>query len=144
MPINIQESVIEPYTPLQMFALVNDVRAYPQFVPHCTKVMVQKEEAEWLRAEVHFAKGFLRHHFTTENRLFSPDRIEIQLVEGPFKKLSGSWRFHALPAGCRVELQLSFDFDNGLIQKIVQPFFEILMHDMVQAFGSRARQIYAR
>ena len=142
MSINIRESVIESYTPLQMFALVNDVRAYPQFVPHCTKVVVQKEEPQSLRAEVHFAKGFLHHHFTTENHLFSPDRIEMQLVEGPFKKLSGTWQFHTLPAGCRVELQLTFDFDNRLIQKMVQPFFETLMRDMVKAFGARAKKVY--
>lgn len=142
MVIKIQESVTEPYTPLQMFTLVNDVRAYPLFVPYCTKVTVQKEESASVIAEVHFAKGFLHHRFTTENRLVPAERIEMQLIQGPFKKLSGAWHFHPTPSGCRVELQLVFDFDNILIQKMVQPFFETLMRDMVHAFGARAKKIY--
>ena len=142
MSIKIQKSVIEPYTPAQMFALVNDVRSYPEFIPHCTKVLIQKEESHLLRAQVHFKKGFLHHHFTTDNHLFKPDRIEMHLVEGPFKKFSGTWLFQTIPLGCRVELQLTLDFNNALIQKMLQPFIETLMHDMIHAFGARAKRIY--
>lgn len=131
--------------PAELFQLVNDIDAYPSFVPGCHEaVVLSRGEAEVVaRLGVH--RGVLRTHFTTRNLLEPPGRVLMQLVEGPFRVLEGDWRFVPAGAGgCRVEFTLRFEFSNRLKAALFEPLFEHTVTDLVQAFVARARQRPAR
>ena len=66
--------------------------------------------------ELCIQKGGIRQFFTTKNTLTPPERIDLSLVEGPFKSLGGHWRFEAVGSdACRVCLDLEFEFAGRLI-----------------------------
>ena len=100
-----------PYSPAEMFALVDDIEAYPQFLPGCRGTRVLSRSADEVRATIELSKGGVEKAFTTCNRSQQNKMIEVRLVEGPFKHLNGFWRFDPLgEEGCKVSLDLEFEF----------------------------------
>lgn len=141
----ISRHALVPYRPDQMFALVDDIASYPQFLPWCkTAEVLQRSEHEAIaRLQVH--KGPLHARFTTRNRLEPPSLIRLQLVEGPFRTLEGEWRFNAIAdKGSRVSLILKFAFANPLNAWLLEPIFEHTCSSLVDAFVARARALYGR
>ncbi len=131
-----------PYSKQQMFELVNDVDAYPQFLPWCSAARVERRLENGIVATLTISKGPLQHSFTTENRNSSHDRIEMALLEGPFKRFHGVWRFDEAPGGCNVSLDLDFEFSSGLFTRALSKVFRLLTTSMVDAFRTRARDLY--
>jgi ribosome-associated toxin RatA of RatAB toxin-antitoxin module len=143
MPTRIQRSAKVSYTVEQMFALVNDVEAYPEFLPHCRSARVLEQGERHIKARVELAKGALHKSFTTLNRLEAPSRIEMKLVDGPFRRLHGAWQFTDLGGGrTRVMLDLEFEFSNRLVALALGPIFNQLANSLVDAFVGRARKIH--
>jgi ribosome-associated toxin RatA of RatAB toxin-antitoxin module len=128
----------------QMYNLVNDVDAYPQFLPGCTGSRVLDKTDNTMTAAVDVAKAGISKTFTTKNTLTSNQSIDMQLVDGPFRKLMGGWHFTPLsPEACKVELNLDFEFTNKLIELAFGKIFKELAGSMVQAFTQRAKEVYS-
>ena len=127
-----------------MYALVNDVAAYPKFLPWCKSSKVISEDNREMTASVEIARGALNKTFTTKNTLRENSAIEIQLVDGPFKSLQGAWSFHPLKRedACKVELDLNFKFDSGLMSLAARPVFTQIANSLVDAFSKRAVEVY--
>ena len=141
----IHKSALVRFTPTQMFDLVNDIDAYPQFLPWCGGSRVLSRDAEEVRATVDIAQGALRKSFTTHNRLQTNKMIEMRLVEGPFRRLEGFWRFDTLgEQGCKVSLDLDFEFAGKLVSMAIGPIFNQIANSLVDAFCKRAEQIYGK
>ena len=141
----VDRSALLPYSAEQMFELVNDVSAYPAFLPWCNASRIISVEPEVLVAELTVARSGITQSFTTRNLLYRPERIELQLVDGPFKKLAGSWDFRSLGQdGCRVEMQLSFEVDSRLAGVLLERVFEQATNSLVDAFCQRADELYDR
>ncbi|WP_369601271.1 type II toxin-antitoxin system RatA family toxin [Hahella sp. SMD15-11] len=88
-------------------------------------------------------QGGLRQRFTTRNRLAEPERIDMHLVDGPFRYLHGCWHFRALDVNaCKVELVLSFEMNTALAGVTMGPVFNQAANTMVDAFVKRAKVIY--
>lgn len=139
----INHSVLAPYTAPQMFSLVNDVEAYPQFLPWCQNVQVLHRNEQEVQATIFVAKGGLHTAFTTRNHLAPPERIILHLLRGPFRHLEGVWRFQPLgEAGCRVSLNLGFELSSRLLSLTLGPLFSHMADSMVDAFVARAHQVY--
>src|SRR5271168_590787 len=85
----VERSALVTYTAAQMFALVNDVARYPDFLPWCTGARVEDVSATERVASIHVTRGVLRTEFTTRNTLEKHQRILMHLVDGPFRKLVG-------------------------------------------------------
>ena len=120
----INKSQIVPYTPEQMYRLVNDIDHYPDFIPWCIGSEIESSNEDELRARLDFAKGGMQKSFTTLNRLHPGKMIEMRLVDGPFKHLDGFWRFEPMgEEGCRVSLDMSFEFSTKLIAMMAGSFF---------------------
>lgn len=139
---NVHKSQVMPYTAEQMFALVADVGAYPEFLPWCAKSHLGAVNQEWVEAELVIAKGPIRLAFATRNQLIPSSRIEMMLTRGPFKQLSGAWVFEPVADGCRVTLSLNFEFNQRLLAMTVGAVFEQLLTSLVGAFSTRAQQLY--
>ncbi len=140
---SISKSALVPFSAEEMFRLVNDVAAYPQFLPWCGGSRVLSESEDEVRASVEIAHGSLRKAFTTLNRLQRGKMIEMRLVDGPFKQLEGFWRFQALEErACKVSLDLEFEFSNRLVGMAMGPVFSQIANTLVDSFSKRAREIY--
>ncbi len=127
-----------------MFQLVNDVDDYASFLPWCRSSRILSQTDNEIIASVEIAKGVLNKTFTTRNRLTRDRRIDLELVDGPFKKLQGYWQFDALKTdnACKVILDLEFEFDGAMISIAAKPVFMHIATTLVDAFCKRAVEVY--
>ena len=126
-----------------MFRLVNDVAAYPDFLPWCRSAVVHIETHEVMEATLELSSKGLSKAFTTRNRLTRDRRIEIGLLEGPFSTLEGAWTFEELDEhASEVALGLRFAFRNPVNALLFGPMFEDIATSLVDAFSKRARSVY--
>lgn len=141
----INRSALVPYTPAQMYELVNDIEAYPKFLPWCQDARVLSADHDEIRACLNLAKGSIQKSFTTCNRLQKDKMIEMRLLEGPFKHLEGLWRFDPVgEAGCRVSLALEFEFASKLVGFAMGPMFNQIASTLVDSFVHRAEQVFGK
>jgi ribosome-associated toxin RatA of RatAB toxin-antitoxin module len=141
----IRRSALVPVPPQRMFALINDIERYPEFVPGCQGASVLERGADMLRARLTVGSGALRTSFVTRN-LLVPDRsVHMDLEEGPFRSLRGQWTLDPVPldaeeVGCSVQLVLQFELQRGLAGLALGPLIERMAGSLVDAFVARARQ----
>ena len=139
----VSREALLPYSAQQMYDVVNDVAAYPEFLPWCIGAAVLESLPERITAQVDVEMGGLRQSFTTRNSLQVGAEIRLELVDGPFSRLQGRWRFRNLgDAGCKVSLELSFSFGSPLIASTFGKVFGIAANQMVDAFRTRAEALY--
>jgi ribosome-associated toxin RatA of RatAB toxin-antitoxin module len=140
----VERSALVTYTAAQMFALVNDVARYPEFLPWCVGARVEEVSATERVAAIKVARGVLRTEFTTRNTLQQDARIHMQLMHGPFRELTGEWRFEPIGTrGSRVYFRIEFEFKNRLSAAAFNAVFESLCGTIVDAFVLRAQTIYS-
>ena len=140
---SLQRSALVPYSPEQMYALVNDVGSYPEFLPWCTGSRILHQEESRLEATITLSKGAINQRFTTMNTMLPGRRIDVHLVEGPFRRLTGAWCFDPLgDSGCKILFDLEFELNKGLLAMAFGKVFSQLANSMVDAFCKRARQVY--
>jgi ribosome-associated toxin RatA of RatAB toxin-antitoxin module len=140
----IKRSALVNYSAAEMYELVNDVASYGKFLPWCRSSSVLDETDTEMRASIEIAKGVLNKKFTTRNRLTKNSRIDMELVDGPFKKLRGFWLFEPLKTAgaCKVNLELEFEFDNAMMSIAAKPIFTQIANSLVDAFCKRATEVY--
>ena len=139
----VERSALVTFTPAQMFALVNDVEAYPEFLPWCVGARIEAESPGERVAALKVARGVLRTEFSTRNTLLQDSKIHMRLLHGPFRDLSGEWRFEAIgERGSRVHFRIEFEFKNRLTAAAFNAVFETMCATLVDAFVLRARNIY--
>lgn len=134
------------YTPDQMFDLVNDVEAYPHFLPWCRGSRVISKNEDVICASLDIAKGGIHHEFSTRNTLDHGNSIRIELIDGPFRHLEGHWQFKPIGKnqGCRVQLDMDFEFSTRLLDLALGPVFTQISGSLVEAFCKRAQEIYGK
>lgn len=139
----VARSALLPYRARDLFVLVNDVEAYPEFLPWCHSARVVSRSGDQLEASLELQKGAFRKTFTTRNRNREFESIELNLVEGPFRYFHGGWRFKDLGGeGCKVSLELEFEFRSRAADLIFGAFFEEVCNALIDAFSKRAAVIY--
>jgi ribosome-associated toxin RatA of RatAB toxin-antitoxin module len=139
----VEKSLLIERSVQQMFDLVDDVEAYPQFLPWCSKTQVEFRDERKTVATLHINYRSVRSHFTTENEKEIPLRMSIKLVDGPFRRLEGLWRFKPLAENaCKIEFQLSYEFSSKMFEKVIGPVFSQIANTFVDAFVRRADAVY--
>lgn len=139
----VERSALVAYSPAQMFALVNDVARYPQFLPWCTGARVEELSPDETLAALDVAKGPVRMQFTTRNSVRPAEQILMQLEQGPFSRLIGQWNFDAVgDRGSRVLFKVEFEFKSRLMSAAFGPVFQSVCDSIVDAFVQRAQRIY--
>lgn len=143
MPLISRQSLVM-YSPAEMYDLVNNINAYPDFLPWCKSSYIISESEDVIEASVEIAKGSLNKSFATRNLLQKNKMIEMKLLEGPFKHLEGFWRFQSLkdPSACKVTLDLEFEFNSKLVGLAVGPVFSKIANTLVDSFCKRAVDVY--
>lgn len=126
-----------------MFDLVEDVESYPQFLPWCAGSQVIADHAGGVDASIEIEYKGIRARFTTRNQHRYPEQIRLELIDGPFRSLTGHWNFRGLRAGaCKVQLALHYEFASGLLGRAIAPVFDAIADSMVDSFAQRAEEIY--
>ncbi|MEE4659910.1 MAG: type II toxin-antitoxin system RatA family toxin [Halieaceae bacterium] len=139
----IDRSALLPYPADKLFALVNDIEAYPQYMEGCVGAEVLRDDGSVIEARLDLARAGIRQSFATRNRLLPPERIELSLIEGPFEHFAGVWEFKALgDSACRVSLVLEFTLRSPVLGAAAGKLFESVASHLVEAISSRARALY--
>jgi ribosome-associated toxin RatA of RatAB toxin-antitoxin module len=139
----VQKSALVHYPAELMFDLVYDVESYPRFLPWCHKAEAFSQEPGQICGRIEVARLGIHQTFSTCNRYERPTRMDIALLDGPFRRLHGGWRFTPLKAdACKVELTLEFEFSGGLIDKAFGAVFHQIANSLVDAFCKRAEEVH--
>jgi ribosome-associated toxin RatA of RatAB toxin-antitoxin module len=143
---SIHKSVLIWYSAQEMFELVTDVARYPEFLPWCDRAAVLAEQENSMKAQVGIAFSGIHQTFTTRNEHVPGREVRMHLVDGPFSRLEGVWKFIPLGAqgqrACKVELDLTYGFDSMALATLVGPVFDKIAGSLVDAFVKRAEKIY--
>ena len=139
----VEKSVLIERSAQQMFALVDHVEDYPRFLPWCSQTRVEFRDEKKTVATLHISYLSVKSHFTTENEKEIPLRMSLRLVDGPFRRLEGLWRFKPLAENaCKIEFHLSYEFSSKIFEKIIGPVFSQITNAFVDAFVKRADEVY--
>jgi ribosome-associated toxin RatA of RatAB toxin-antitoxin module len=137
----VKRSALIAETPARMYALINDIERYPEFVPWCTAARIDARKEGEMVATLNIKRGPLKAEITTRNLLEADKRVLMQFVSGPFRVLEGLWTLTPLgDLGCRVELEMRFEFANRITGALFEPLFEDTAASLVDAFVKRARE----
>jgi len=142
MPV-VTKSALVTFSASRMFDLVARMEDYPKFLPWCVAAEVLSREDNRICGRMEVARVGIHQAFTTCNRMVPGERIELALVDGPFRKLQGAWTFWPLRRdACKVELELDFEFSGKLIDKAFGGVFNQIANTLVDAFCKRAEEVY--
>jgi len=143
--IHVDRSALVGYSAQAMYALVDDIESYPQFLPWCDGAQYVAREPGRTVATLHINFHGLKNQFTTEN-IHQPGRqIGMKLVSGPFRSLQGSWSFTDLGKDAsKVEFSLRYEFASPLLEAAVGPVFRSIAETFVEAFVRRAGEKFIR
>ncbi|TNF69508.1 MAG: type II toxin-antitoxin system RatA family toxin [Gammaproteobacteria bacterium] len=139
----VEKSATVSYSAEAMFNLVNDIEAYSEFLPWCSKAEVLKRTDDLVEGKLYVAKGGFEKSFATRNRLKKNKEMTLELLEGPFKKLYGLWQFNEIDDhSCTVNFTMEFEFSNPFMAMTVGMVFNNIANTMLDAFCKRADEVY--
>jgi len=141
--MQIARTALVPYSAEDMYRLVHDVPAYPEFLSWCVGAEVIEQDAGLQLAALTVSAGGIRQRFVTRNRLDPGRSLHMSLVEGPFRALGGAWSFMPLAElGSKIELELAFEMDASLVAAAFSAGFARVADRMVKDFCARAERVY--
>ena len=142
---------ILPYAPDQLFVLVADVMAYPDFVPWITAMRTWNlralgEGVDTVDAEAGVGFSFLKERFSTRvRRDAATHQIHVSLLSGPFKRLANRWQFFEAGEGkTRVEFDIDFQFKSRLLEALLSANFAHAVERLMTCFEDRAKALYGQ
>jgi ribosome-associated toxin RatA of RatAB toxin-antitoxin module len=146
---HVRKSVLLSYSAHEMYSLVTAVEDYPKFLPWCSRGEVLSSDESGMTARLHLAFAGLKQSFTTRNTHVLDRSVTLSLVDGPFSKLEGSWRFTPLSipgagegSACKAEFDLAYEFSSKPLEFALSPVFDRVANTFVDAFVKRAAQVY--
>jgi ribosome-associated toxin RatA of RatAB toxin-antitoxin module len=142
--VMVDRSSLVGHSAEKMYALVEDIESYPDFLPWCSGATVTVREGTRTVATMHVNFHGIREQFTTENANEPGRMIAMQLVSGPFRHLRGHWRFTPLAENtCKIEFRLDYEISSRLLERLIGPVFHRINNSFMDAFVRRAEQVYA-
>jgi ribosome-associated toxin RatA of RatAB toxin-antitoxin module len=139
----VHKTVFIGFSAAQMFALVEKVEDYPQFLQWCGEVNVAQRTESDLTATLSINYHGIKQRFTTKNENQPPHTMRMILVDGPFKQLLGQWKFTELrPDACKIEFDLNYEFSSTLLDHLIGPVFSKIANSFVDSFCARAEAVY--
>ncbi len=142
---NVNKSALVNYSSQEMYQLVSNIDDYQKFLPWCANSKIIRREKDFVEATVEIAHGSLKKSFTTHNTNTPNEKIEMTLVDGPFKSLDGCWTFQSLgDSGCKITLDLNFEFSSRIVAMAIGKIFNAIASSQVDSFAKRAVEVYGK
>jgi len=136
------------YTTVQLFDLVADIAAYPEFIPWIDNARILQAKGNVIDAELYIKYKKFNSRFTSKVRLERPENdsdtglISVSLIEGPFKHLINKWEFIPTDEGTEISFLVEFAFRSRILHKAMEPIFNRAAHKITNIFEKRAKEIY--
>jgi ribosome-associated toxin RatA of RatAB toxin-antitoxin module len=141
----ISKSALVRYPAQRMFDIVDDIEAYPQFLPWCAASRILRRAGEIVEAELKVARGGFNKSFATRNTVLPHREIRMALLSGPFQRLEGLWTFTELREDAsKISLELEFEMSGMLTNLAFGTVFGQICDTMVGAFSDRANALYPK
>jgi ribosome-associated toxin RatA of RatAB toxin-antitoxin module len=145
---HVHKTVLLWYSPHEMHSLVTRINDYPTFLPWCESAEVIEQHDDGVTARLGLNFAGMRHSFTTRNHHVKDTSVLVELVDGPFSVLDGSWAF--LPVGddgetndaCKIEFDLRYAFAGNALEGVLSPVFDRIANTLVDSFVARAESVY--
>tara|TARA_B100000965_G_scaffold278997_1_gene236814 strand:- start:489 stop:896 length:408 start_codon:yes stop_codon:yes gene_type:complete len=132
-----------PYPAESMFDLVNDIKAYPEFMDGCVGAQILQEEGNTIDARLYLKKGFFKQQIRTRNINTYGRAIDLELLEGPLTDFKGRWEFVTVsPESCKVSLTISFSIKASVANIGLSKLLGIVSNSLVDAIADRAKKLY--
>lgn len=139
----IRETRRLPYSAEQMFDLVADVGRYGEFLPWVIATRVRSDSETEMVADMVVGFKSLRESFTSRVKKIRPYEIDVHYIDGPLSDLDNVWTFRVVDDNtCEIDFVVEFTFKNRLFEKIAGQYFDRAFRKMVEAFETRAAQLY--
>ncbi|MEO5733244.1 MAG: type II toxin-antitoxin system RatA family toxin [Rubrivivax sp.] len=145
----VRKSVLLWYSAAEMYELVTDVERYPQFLPWCSSAGVLERHSDGITARLGLSYMGIKRSFTTRNRHSEARSVQIELVDGPFASLNGTWLFQPIgkvdkpeTKACKIEFELRYAFAGSSLDFAISPVFDRIANTFVDAFVERAAAVY--
>lgn len=128
----------------RIFDIVEQAEHYPKFLPWCREAHITERGDDMVGAKIVVEYHRLRFTFQTRNPKARPLWLGVQLVEGPFRRFEGMWRFTPLSVdACKIEFGLHCEVSDFLVGKLALPVFNRVTDTLVDAFVKRAEKVHA-
>jgi coenzyme Q-binding protein COQ10 len=132
-----------PYSAEQMFDLVADVGRYSEFLPWVIATRVRSNTETEMVADMVVGFKAIRESFTSRVAKQRAREIAVHYVDGPLSDLDNVWTFRVVDDHtCEIDFLVEFTFRNRLFEKIAGQYFDKAFRKMVEAFETRAAQLY--
>ena len=139
----VEKSVLVLHSAEHIFDLVNTVEDYPKFLPWCNRTDILKRDEQSLEAVLYMDYMKIRQSFATRNINQRPNKIQMSLLNGPFRKLEGTWQFTPIDdLGCKIDFRLEYEFTKAVLSALIGPFFNIIATTLFDAFINEADTSY--
>ena len=139
--ITIKKNALVFHSREKMFTLVDKVEDYPNFLPWCSNTKVIKRTEKITKATISINYHKVKQSFTTENVKVFPVKMNIKLIDGPFKILKGEWSFIKIEKdACKIEFELQYEFSNYFLDKLISPVFNIIANTFIDNFIAKANK----
>src|SRR6185295_15740037 len=123
----VNKTLLVPFTAQQMYALINDIESYPEFLPWCKSAIIHTRVESRLEATLCIGKGLVTQTISTLNTMIPGRQIKMQYAAGPFKSCAGSWDFieNENHKQCQVAFAINYEFSNSFAAMSIEPVFNI-------------------
>ena len=139
----IHKSALVKFSAEAMFKLVENIEAYPEFLPWCSGSRIISRNQDVVEAELMISKGGFKKSFATCNQADGGGRIILTLIDGPFSYLKGAWNFMPLREDAsKISLDLEFEMSGKLANLAFGVVFNQICNTMVSSFTKRAKEVY--
>ena len=125
----------------KLFDIVLDIESYPEYIPWCTKMIINERNKNEIFADMYvkykfiLAQKFGSHVKFDKNNLI----IETSYIEGPLKDLTTKWKFEEITNNTsKILFDMNFEFKNFFHQKIAESFYPLIENKMIDSFKRRA------
>ena len=139
--ITIKKNALVFHSREKMFTLVDKVEDYPNFLSWCGKAEVIERTEKITKATILINYHNVKQSFTTENVKVFPVKMNINLIDGPFKILKGEWNFIEIEKdACKIEFELQYEFSNYFLDKLISPVFNMIANTFIDNFIAKANK----
>ena len=139
--VTIKKNALVFHSREKMFTLVDQVEDYPNFLSWCGKAEVIERTEKLTKATILINYRNVKQSFTTENDKVFPVKMNINLIDGPFKILKGEWKFIRIEKNtCKIEFELQYEFSNYFLDKLISPVFNMIANTFIDNFIDKANK----
>ncbi len=128
----------------KLFNIVLDIERYPEYIPWCTKMIINKKNKNEIFADMYVKYKFILAQKFGSHVKFDPNNLTIMTsyIEGPLKDLTTKWKFQAIDKkNSKILFDVNFEFKNYIHQKVAETFYPLIENKMIDSFKKRADDI---